>query len=96
MEWAKPMEDALAPNQEIDLALINYWRPFNQRDPSVMHMCDLYPHSFSLPTVARGEEHSIPLPTNLDKRSYQCVAEDEMYMCNHDFDETVELVWLNL
>ena len=58
-----------------------------------MNMCDLYPHSFCVPTVAYEKEYSIPFPADLDKRSYQCVAEDGMYMRN---DETVELVWLNL
>ena len=56
MEWAKLTEDAPAPNQETAWALINYWRPFDQRDPSVMHMRDLYPYSFSLLAVACGEE----------------------------------------
>ena len=46
MEWAKPTEDAPALDQETARALINYWRPFNQRDPSVAYMSDLYPHNF--------------------------------------------------
>ena len=96
MEWARPTEDALTPDQETNQALINYWRPFNQRNPSIAHMRDLYPHSFRLPMVARGEEYFIPFPANLDKRSYQHVVEDKMYMSNHDFDETVELAWPNL
>ena len=96
MEWARPTEDASAPDQETSQALINCWRPFNQRDPSITHMRDLYPHSFHLPAVAHGEGYSIPLPVSLDKRSYQRVAEDGMYMRNHDFDETAKLVWLNL
>ena len=96
MEWARPTEDAPAPNQETAQALINYWRPFNQRDPSITHMRDLYPNNCHLPAVAHGEEYSIPLPISLDKRSYHAVTEDGMYMPNHDLDETVELVWLNL
>ena len=96
VEWAKPMEDASALNQETTRALINYGRPFDQRDPSVVHMHDLYPHKFRVPAMTHGEEYSIPFPVNLNKRSYQCVAEDGMYMRSHDFDETTELVWLNL
>ena len=96
MEWARPIKDASAPDQETAQTLINYWRPFDQRDLSVVHMHDLYPHNFRVLTVAHGEEYSIPFPINLDKRSYQRVAEDGMYMRNHDFGETVELVWLNL
>ena len=88
--------DALALDQETARTLINYERPFDQRDPFVTHMHDLYPHSFLVSALARKEEYSIPFPVNLDKRSYQPVIEDEMYMLNHGFDETVELVWLNL
>ena len=95
MDWARPTEDAPAPDQEIARAFINYWKPFNQRDPPIVHMSDLYPHSFRLPVVAHGEEYSIP-GINLDKRSNQRVAEDGMYICNHDFDETTELAWSNL
>ena len=29
MEWARPKEDMLAPNQETSRELINDWRPFN-------------------------------------------------------------------
>ena len=96
MEWARPTEDAPALDQETVRALINYWRPFDQRDPSVTHMCDLYPHGFRVAAVAHGKEYSISFPVNLDKRSYQRLAEDGMYMHNHDFYETTELVWLNL
>ena len=95
MEWDKLTEDALTLDQEISRALINYWRPFDQRDPSVTHMHNLDPHNFCVLTAAH-EEYSIPFLVNLGKRSYQRVAEDEMYMRNHDFDETDELVWLNL
>ena len=38
------------------------------------------------------------LPSQLltvDKKSYQRVAEDGMYIHNHDFNETVELVRLD-
>ena len=96
MEWARLTEDAPALDQETAWECIIYWRPFNKRVPSVAYMHDLYPNSFRLPTVARGEEYSIPFLVSLDKRSYQGLAEDGMYMRNHDFDETAELVWLNL
>ena len=96
VEWARPTEDASAPDQETTRALINYRRPLDRRDPSVLHMRDLYPHNFLVSAMAHGEEYSIPFHVNLDKRSYQRVAEGGMYMRNHDFDETTELVWLNL
>ena len=96
MEWVRPKKDAPAPDQETARALINYWKHFNPRDPSVTHMRDLYPHSFCLPAAAREEEYSISFPVSLDKSPYQHVAENGMYMRNHDFDDTTELVWLNL
>ena len=68
---------------------------FKKRDSSAAHMRDLYPNNLQMPMVARFEEYSTPFPSYMDKKSYQPVAEDGMYIHNHDFDETVELVWLN-
>ena len=58
-------------------------------------MRDLYPTLLRVPVVAHTEECSIPFPGLMDKKSFQWVAEDGMYICNHDFNESVELVWLN-
>ena len=43
-------------------------------------------------SLSRSEEYSIPFPSYMDKKSYQRVAEDEMSIRNHNFDETTELV----
>ena len=56
-------------------------------------MQDLYPLSLRVLMVARFEEYSIPFPRYLDKGSYRRVAEDGIYILNHDFNEMVKLVW---
>ena len=61
-----------------------------------MHIQDLYPTLLRVPVVASVEEYSIPFPDLIDKKSFQRVAKDGMYILNHDFNETAELVWLNL
>ena len=45
--------------------------------------------------VALSEEYTIPFLGYLDGKSYQRVAEDGMYIRNHDFNETAELVCLD-
>ena len=52
------------------------------------------PTNLQIPVVALFEEYSIPFPGFMDKKSCQCVVEDGMYIRNHDFNETVELVRL--
>ena len=58
--------------------------------PARMHK--LYPNLLQIPVAARAEEYFIPFPNYMDKKSYQRVAKDEMFIYNHDFDETIELV----
>ena len=55
-------------------------------------MLKLYPNLLRISLVVRVEEYSIPFPSYMDKKSYQCVAEDRMFIRNDNFDETVELV----
>ena len=85
--------DALTPDQKAARLLVKKGNPFDKRDSPVAHMFDLYPHSFCIPVVARSEEYSIPFPNYIDKGSYQRVAKEGMYIHNHDFNETAELVW---
>ena len=85
--------DASAPGQEAARFLAKKCNPFNKRDSPIAHMRDLYPHSICIPVVARYKEYSIPFPNYMDKGSYQRVADDEMYIHNHDFNETAKLVW---
>ena len=75
--------------------IIDCWNPFNKRDSSIAHMRKLYLNNLRMPVVARVEEYSIPFPSYMDEKSYQRVVEDGMYIRNHDFDKTVELVWIN-
>ena len=55
-------------------------------------MRELYPNLLRIPMAACTEEYSIPFFSYMDKKSYQRVAEDRMFIHNHDFDETIELV----
>ena len=95
MEWARPLVDTSTPGQDAARLIIIHWNPFNKRNSSVAHMRKLYPNNLRILVVARVEDYSIPIPSYMDKKSYQHVAEEGMYIRNHDFDETVELVWLN-
>ena len=84
MEWAHPSINTLAPSPDVARSIIDYWNPFNKSDSSVAHMHELYPNNLRIPMVACTEEYSIPFPSYMDKKSYQCVAEDGMYIPNHD------------
>ena len=76
-------------------SIIDRWNPFNQRDTFSIDMHELYPTNLRIQVVALSEEYFIPFPGYVDKKSYQRVAEDGMYIHNHDFNETVELVRLD-
>ena len=93
MEWACPSASTLGPDAA--WSIIDCWNPLDKRNSFVAHMCELYPNNLRIPVVARAEEYFIPFPSYMDKKSYQRVAEDGMYIRKHDFDEMVELVWLN-
>ena len=92
LEWSRPPADTLAPDHEATRLLVIKCNPFGKRDSLVAHMRDLYPNSLRVLVVARSEEYSIPFPNYMDKGSYQCVAEDGMYIRNHDYNETAKLV----
>ena len=92
MEWGRPLVDTPAPGPNEARSIIDRWNPFNKRDSYAAHMHKLYPNLLRIPVVARVEEYSIPFPSHMDKKFYQCVAEDGMFILNHDFDETEELV----
>ena len=55
-------------------------------------MHDLYPNYFTMPVTARSEQYSIPLPVYVDKEDIQPVAEDGMFIRNHNFQRSAELV----
>ena len=95
MKWDHPPMDASASGSDAAQSIINHWNPFNQRDAFVADMHELYPTNLRIPEVALSKEYSIPFPDYLEKKSYQRVVEDGMYIRNHDFNETAELVWLD-
>ena len=72
--------------------IINHWSPFNKRESSIAHMCDLYPTLLQVRVAAHAKEYSIPFPDYMDRKSFQCVAEDGMLIHNHDFNKSAELV----
>ena len=84
--------DTPVPGPDEAWSIINSWNPFNKRDSSVTHMNELYPNLLQIPMVARAEDYSIPFPNYMDKKSYQRVAEEGMFIRNHDFNEMAKLV----
>ena len=94
MEWGHPSTDTSTPSPDVAWAIIDRWNSFDKRDYSAAHMLELYPNHLRIPVEARGEEYSIPFSSYMDKKSYQRLAKDGMFIPNHDFDKTTELVWL--
>ena len=60
-----------------------------------MHMRDLCPTLLQVPAAAHSEQYSISFPDYLDRETFQCVVEDGMLICNHNFHQLAELVSLN-
>ena len=92
MEWGHAPMDTPAPGPNEAQSIIDRWNPLNKRDSSTAYMRELYPNLLRMPVAARAEEYSIPFPSYMNKKSYQRVAENGMFIRNHEFDETVELV----
>ena len=95
MKWDHLLANTYVPGPDAAQSIIDYWNPFNQRDTYVTNMHELYTTNLRIPVVALFEEYYIPFPDYMDKKSYQRVAEDRMYIRNHDFNETAELVRLD-
>ena len=55
-------------------------------------MHDLYPNYFLVPVAAYAERYSILFPIYMNKEAFQLVAEEGMYICNHDFHRSTKLV----
>ena len=89
MKWDQPLVYTFVPSPDVAQSIIDRWNPFNQRDTYVANMRDLYPTNLRIPVVSLSEEYSISFPDYLDKKSYQHMVEDEMYLGNHDFNETI-------
>ena len=82
----------VAPNPEGAQEIIHRWSPFNQAESPNAHMCDLYPNCFRVPVVARVEQYTIPFPIYMDNEAFQSVAEDGMFIRNHEFHRSTKLV----
>ena len=87
--------DTSAPGLDEARSIIDRWNPFNKRDSCAIHMSELYPNLLRIPVEARVEEYSIPFPGYMDKKTYQRVAKDKMFIHSQDFDKTIELVCLD-
>ena len=92
MEWGCPLLDTPTPGPDEAQSIINCWNPFDKMDYSTAHMRKLYPNLLRILVAARAEEYSIPFLNYMDKKSYYCVVKDGMFIRNHDFDESAELV----
>ena len=66
--------------------------PFDKGEVPIKHMRDLYPAQRRVTAVARQEQYVIPCPSYLGAEDIQQVAEDGMYIRNHNFVQTAELV----
>ena len=99
--YVKPMKldhlsvDTFIPGPDDAQSIIDRWNPFNHRDTFVTNMHELYPTNLRISVVDLSKEYTIPFPVYLDGKSYQHVVKDGMYIRNHDFNETTELVWLD-
>ena len=82
----------MAPYSEAAREIIDRWSPFTKKVSSVTCIQDLYPTILRVPVVAHAKEYSVPFPDYLDRKFFQRVAEDEMLIRNHDFNESIELV----
>ena len=86
----------VAPDLEGAREIIPRWSPFNQAEPPIVHIHDLYPNYCQLLVVALVEQYSIPFPVYMNKEDFQSVAEDEMFIHNHDFHQLAKLVRADL
>ena len=66
----------MAPSPKGAWEIINRWSPFNKRESSVSHMCDLYPTLLWVPVATRAEQYSISFLDYIDRETFQCVAKD--------------------
>ena len=76
---------------DLDL-IIEKRAPFDKGEVSIKNMRDLYPAQRRVTAVARQEQYIIPCPSYLGAEDIQQVAEDGMYIRNHNFVQTAELV----
>ena len=76
---------------DLDL-IIEKRAPFDKGEVSIKNMRDLYPAQRRVTAMAHQEQYIIPCPSYLGAEDIQQVAEDGMYIRNHNFVQTAELV----
>ena len=69
-ERIHPLASMVAPALKGAREIIHRWSPFNQANPQVAHMRDLYPNYFQVPMVARAERYSIPFLVYINKEAF--------------------------
>ena len=69
-ERIHPPASMVAPDLKGAREIIHRWSPFNQADPPVTHMRDLYPNYFQVPMAARVERYSIPFLVYINKEAF--------------------------
>ena len=82
--------NTVAPGPKVAREIIDRWNPFNKRESSIANMRDLYPTLLRVLVAANAEEYSIPFTGYMDRKFFQCVADDKMHFYNHDFNELTE------
>ena len=91
-ERIHPPTGLVASNLEGAREIIHHWSPFNQAEPLVAHMRDLYPSYLRVLVIACKEQYSIPFPIYMNKEAFLSVTEERMFIHNHDFHQSAELV----
>ena len=74
------------------LKVIHHWNPFNQEESPFMHMQDLYSAYYWVPVAARSEHYIIMFPAHMDKDAFQGMVDNGMFIRNHNFHRSIELV----
>ena len=95
-ERIHPPVGMVAPDLEGAREIIHRWSPFSQAERPVVHMRDLYPNYFRVPVAVHALQYSIPFPVYLSKEAFQLMAEDGMFIHNHDSHLSAELVHATL
>ena len=86
LERVPPLTNTAASDLENVLKIVRRWSPLNQEKPPVMRMHDLYSNYFQMPVTAHSEQYYILLLVYFDKEDFQCVVDDGMLICNHNFN----------
>ena len=92
MERVHPSMDMMASDLGDVLKIVHRWSPLNQEESPVTRMHDLYQNYFRMLVTSCSEQYSIPFLIYIDKEDFQPVADDGMFIRNHNFNRSAELV----